>query len=48
MLDANQLDTLPESLAECESLKTISIIENPMEVGVPRVLLEKAGLSIDQ
>jgi Leucine-rich repeat (LRR) protein len=48
VLDANQLATLPESLAECENLKTISIIENPMEEGVPRVLLDKKGLSIDQ
>ena len=48
MLDANQLATLPESLAECDSLETISVVENPMEGGIPRVLLDKKGLSIDQ
>ena len=48
VLDANQLATLPEALAECSSLQTISIIENPMEAGVPRVLLDKKGLKIDQ
>jgi Leucine-rich repeat (LRR) protein len=48
VLDANQLATLPESLAECESLQTISVIENPLEGGIPRVLLDKKGLSIDQ
>ena len=47
-LDANQLATLPESLAECDSLETISVVENPMEGGIPRVLLDKKGLSIDQ
>ena len=46
--DANQLATLPESLAECDSLETISVVENPLEGGIPRVLLDKKGLSIDQ
>ena len=48
VLDANQLATLPESLAECDSLETISVVENPLEGGIPRVLLDKKGLSIDQ
>ena len=48
VLDANQLETLPEALAECDSLETISVVENPMEGGIPRVLLDKKGLSIDQ
>ena len=48
VLDANELETLPEALAECDNLNVISIIENPMEGGIPRVLLDKKGLSIDQ
>ena len=48
VLDANQLATLPESLAECDSLEAISVVENPLEGGIPRVLLDKKGLSIDQ
>ena len=48
MLDANQLATLPESLAECDSLETISVIENPLEEGIPRILQDKKGLNIDQ
>ena len=48
VLDANQLETLPETLADCASLETISINENPMEDGLPRVLLDKKGLKIDQ
>ena len=48
VLDANQLATLPESLAECDSLETISVVENPLEGGIPRILLDKKGLSIDQ
>lgn len=48
VLDANQLESLPESLAECEKLETISVMENPMEGGVPRILLDKKNLKIDQ
>ncbi len=48
VLDANQLETLPEALADCKSLETISINENPMEDGLPRAILDKKGLKIDQ
>ena len=48
VLDANQLSTLPESLSQCDALETISVVENPMEGGVPRILLDKKGLKVDQ
>ena len=43
-----QLDSLPDTLVQCDSLETVSIVENPMEDGVPRQLLDKKGLKIDQ
>ena len=48
VLDANQLSTLPETLSQCDNLETISVVENPMEGGVPRILLDKKGLKVDQ
>ena len=48
VLDTNQLSTLPESLTQCDKLETISVVENPMEEGVPHAILNKKGLKVDQ
>ncbi len=47
VLDANQLDSVPETLADCKKLEFLSLVENPMIEKLPKVLLSKQGLRIE-
>jgi len=47
VLDENELDAIPEDLAECDSLKSLSLVNNPLSGSLPKVLVAKQGLQID-
>ena len=47
VLDENELDSIPEELAECDSLRSLSIANNPLSGSLPKALVAKQGLQID-